>query len=93
MTTRAGLGALVREPLLLIELPILICCMWAFGLYRPQRDRAILVESLQLLKASLASVVGLTLICLKVCAGCCRVGGVAGECGGAHSFVQTRPIK
>jgi Undecaprenyl-phosphate glucose phosphotransferase len=62
VTTRAGLGALVREPLLLIELPILICCMWAFGLYRPQRDRAILFESLQLLKASLASVVGLIVI-------------------------------
>lgn len=60
--TRSGWIAAVREPLLLIELPILICCMWAFGLYRPRRDRTVLAESLQLLKAGFVSVVGLIVI-------------------------------
>ena len=52
----------VRESLLLLELPLLLMCMWAFGLYRPRRDRTLLAETLQLLKAVFVSLVMLIVV-------------------------------
>jgi Undecaprenyl-phosphate glucose phosphotransferase len=53
---------LAREALLHLELPIAFACLWAFGLYRPRRDRALMVESFQMLKAALTSVVLLIVV-------------------------------
>ena len=52
----------VRESLLLLELPLLVMCMWAFGLYRPRRDRTLVAETLQLLKAAFISLVMLIVV-------------------------------
>ena len=52
----------VRESLLLLELPLLVMCMWAFGLYRPRRDRTLLAETMQLLKAVFISLVMLIVV-------------------------------
>jgi Undecaprenyl-phosphate glucose phosphotransferase len=52
----------VRESLLLIELPLLVMSMWAFGLYRPRRDRTLRAETVQLLKAVFTSLVMLIVV-------------------------------
>lgn len=53
---------LVRESLLLLELPLLIMSMWVFGLYRPRRDRTLVAETVQLLKAVFTSLVMLIVV-------------------------------
>lgn len=62
LTDQLSLAAWVREPLWLLALPILLIAMWGFGLYRPRRDRAFLVESQQVFKASLSTNVALIVI-------------------------------
>lgn len=52
----------LRESLMLLELPLLVMCMWAFGLYRPRRDRTLLAETMQLLKAVFISLVMLIVV-------------------------------
>ncbi|HYE02102.1 MAG TPA: undecaprenyl-phosphate glucose phosphotransferase [Phycisphaerales bacterium] len=47
----------LREPLFVFLVPAAVYAIWFFGLYRPRRDRSLVNEQLQLLKASTASVV------------------------------------
>lgn len=48
---------LVKEPLVVLILPLALLSMRAFGLYRPRRDRSVWGEQLQIIKASFATVV------------------------------------
>jgi Undecaprenyl-phosphate glucose phosphotransferase len=47
----------LRQPLVIIVLPAVLLSLWSFRLYQPRRDRSILSEQAQILKASLISVV------------------------------------
>lgn len=49
-------SARVREPMLLLGVPVCLGVMWASGLYRARRDRSMASEVGQVLKASLISV-------------------------------------
>jgi len=75
--TRQGLIEWVREPLVLLALPILLMSMWVFGLYRPRRDRTIFAEALQIFKASIFTSVALIVVLWAL--GPQVVGGWAGE--------------
>ncbi|MBS0195861.1 MAG: undecaprenyl-phosphate glucose phosphotransferase [Planctomycetes bacterium] len=52
----------MREPLVLLALPILLMALWSFGLYRPRRDRVLLAETVQVMKAAIATSVALIVI-------------------------------
>ncbi len=47
----------IKEPLVLFIVPIALLCLRSFGLYRPRRDRSLLSEIIQLVKASVMTVV------------------------------------
>lgn len=61
-STYSGIEAAWREPLVLLALPIVLMAMWGFGLYRPRRDRTLLAEWFQVLKASAVTLVSLIVI-------------------------------
>lgn len=52
-----ALGEWLRAPTVLIAVPVTLYAMLAFGLYRPRRDRGLMTELGQILKASLTAVV------------------------------------
>lgn len=58
--------AILRESLLVFVIPTTIYLMWAFGLYRPRRDRGVGAEIVQIIKASLASIVALVVLLFLV---------------------------
>jgi len=51
-----SLGPWVREPATLLAVPVTLYAMLAFGLYKPRRDRSVLAEIGQILKASLTAI-------------------------------------
>lgn len=46
-------GRALREPIAFLVLPALLYSMWGFGLYRPRRDRTLMSEAAQLVRAGL----------------------------------------
>lgn len=57
---------MLRESLLVFAIPTTIYLMWAFGLYRPRRDRSVAAEVIQIIKASLATIVALVVLLFLV---------------------------
>jgi Undecaprenyl-phosphate glucose phosphotransferase len=57
---------LLRESLLVFVIPTTIYLMWAFGLYRPRRDRGVGAEMVKIVKSSLASIVALVVLLFLV---------------------------
>lgn len=51
----------LREPLVVPAVPLALFCLWLFKVYRPRRDRSLWVEQKQIIKASLATAVGMVL--------------------------------
>jgi len=47
----------IKEPLVLFIVPIALLCLRSFGLYRPRRDRSLVGEIIQLVKASVMTIV------------------------------------
>ena len=76
-TSRSGFATWVREPLVLLALPMLLVSLWGFGLYRPRRDRTLIAEASQVLKASFTTAVGLIVVLWAL--GSQVAGGWAGE--------------
>ncbi len=76
----------VREPLSLFAVPLGLSAVWAFGLYRARRDRGMGAELVQIVKASLATCVGVIVVLWVL--GTHPMGAWAGtrtiEIGGAH---------
>lgn len=70
-------GPWVSEPLIMLALPMLLVSLWGFGLYRPQRDRALLAEAAQTFKGCFTTVVGLIVVLWAI--GPRLAGGWAGE--------------
>jgi len=58
--------AILRESLLVFVIPTTIYLMWAFGLYRPRRDRGVGAEIIQIIKASLATIVAIVVLLFLV---------------------------
>ena len=52
----------VREPLSLFAVPLGLSAVWAFGLYQARRDRGLGAELAQIVKASLATCVGVIVV-------------------------------
>lgn len=52
----------VKEPLVIVAIPVVIYAMWAMRLYRPRRDKSIWSEQRQVIRAGLVSVVVLVVI-------------------------------
>ena len=48
-------GRVLREPIGFLVLPAVLYAMWGFGLYRPRRERAMLGEAAQLIRAVLVA--------------------------------------
>lgn len=53
---------LVKEPLAAVAAPLALLMLVIFGVYQPRRDRSLWVEQRQIIKASLASIVGIILM-------------------------------
>ena len=51
-----------KEPLVLFTIPVTLYAMWFFGLYRPRRDRTLRGEYVQILKVSVAAVIGVVVM-------------------------------
>jgi Undecaprenyl-phosphate glucose phosphotransferase len=51
-----------KEPLVLFSVPVTLYALWFFGLYEPRRDRTLRTEYLQLIKASIVSVMALVVV-------------------------------
>jgi len=51
-----------KEPLVVFVVPVVLYSMWLFGLYKPRRDRSILGEQVQILKASALGLGGVIVI-------------------------------
>ncbi|MDI1289768.1 MAG: undecaprenyl-phosphate glucose phosphotransferase [bacterium] len=66
----AAINEWFRAPTTLLAVPVTLYAMLAFGLYRPRRDRSLMTELGQILKASLTAVVVLIV-------GSWALGGVA----------------
>src|SRR6185295_18187765 len=54
--------AWIREPLAVPMIPLTIASLWAFGVYRPRRDKSLWFEQRQVIKASLIAVVALVVM-------------------------------
>lgn len=57
LTVDTGAWHWVREPLALFAVPIALLMFYAFGLYKPRRDRGLAAEQWQIVRASLATLV------------------------------------
>jgi Undecaprenyl-phosphate glucose phosphotransferase len=71
----------LRQSLVVFAIPTVIYMLWAFGLYRPRRDRSVRAEIAQVIKASLAALVALVVFLFVVGAEAVAGWGAAG--GGA----------
>jgi len=49
----------IKRPHYIFAVPIVLGSMWAFGLYRPQRDRSLWAEQMAITKVSTAAICGL----------------------------------
>ncbi len=86
LTDAGGVVNWLREPLVLLALPILILSMWGFGLYRPRRDGALMGECAQTFKASV--VTSVCLIVLMWAGGEQFLGGWAGQATTTYRGVE-----
>lgn len=68
---------MMRESLVIFAIPTTIYLMWGFKLYRPRRDRSMLAELVQVIKASLATIIAL--VCVLFLVGANPVAGWTGN--------------
>lgn len=82
--------AWVKEPLWLIAIPLTLASMWAFGLYRPRRDRSMWIELFQITKASVLAMGVLVVLLWSV-----GVDSLVGSSGGgsAESMVPAGRVQ
>jgi len=52
----------LREPLAVVCIPIALYALWGFGLYKPRRDRSVIAEQGQVLRACLSAVIALIVL-------------------------------
>ncbi len=55
-----------KQPLVLFAIPITICMLWVFRLYRPRRDRSLRHELVQAAKASVGSIAAMIVVLWSV---------------------------
>lgn len=67
----------VKEPLVLIAVPVVLFMLWVTGLYRPRRDQSLWTEQGQLIKASLLALAAMVVVLWVI--GNEAIGGQKGE--------------
>ncbi|MCC6429044.1 MAG: undecaprenyl-phosphate glucose phosphotransferase [Phycisphaerales bacterium] len=52
----------IKEPLVLFNIPLVLAALWVSGLYQPRRDRSLISEQIQIIRACIAALVALVVL-------------------------------